>query len=90
MDGIDDCLHPELLGLVHILLLPNCCGCQSVFFAQHGLHDVGALSLPARSTSRMHEHAAHTFITYCIDFLTHSPFGRAERYYFYSGTCPFS
>ncbi len=39
------------------------------------------------------EHAAHHMhprITYCIDFLTRSPFGRAERYYFYSGTCAFS
>ncbi len=40
-------------------------------------------TLPARSTSRMHEHAARTSITYCIDFLTQSPLGRAERYYFF-------
>ncbi len=36
----------------------------------------------ARSTPRMHEHAAHTSITYCINFLTQSSFRRAERYYF--------
>ncbi len=47
-------------------------------------------TLPARSASRMHEHAAHTSITYCIDFLTHSLFGPVERYYFYSGACAFS
>ncbi len=31
-----------------------------------------------------HMHRSH------IDFLTHSLFGRAERYYFYSGACAFS